>query len=291
MSHIDPAHASHVPGDHHLARLLSAYVAGQLSVAEVERVESHLVICGECSQAVEEISQVRNALARQPIIDPSDKLLAQLTLIEQVHGRDDERNKQVRRRWPMRVAVAAFGLAASFALLAVLGTYDLPNVSGNVAKRAQNSLLNPGAGSTQFMIAANTFEQAGSLEPELRSLADRTADLEVVAVNRESERDEIEAVVRLEAAQVVVRDRRGKLPSGADVLGQIAEVADLEVQVAAFAPGTAGWQRGDRVLSGAAEAPHDTIAVVGVSFPPVPVDEGIGARVVRGVHKVGQVIG
>lgn len=283
--------SSSLPGDHHLSTLLSAYVDGQLTSAETERVESHLLTCGECAQAVEEITQVRSALASQPIVDPSEKLLSQLTLIEQVHGAGDDRDEDERKRWPMRVAIAAFGLAASFALLAVLGTYDLPDVTGNVAKRAQNSLLNPGPNAPQFMIAANTFGQAGSLEPELRSLADRTADLEVVAVTREAERDEIEAIVRFDAAQVVVRDRRGKLPSGEDALGQIVEISGHEVQVVSYAPWTAVWQRGDRVISVAADAPHDTIALIIESFPPVPVDEGIGARVLRGVHKVGQVIG
>lgn len=280
-------------GDHHLATLLSAYVDSQLGFADVERVEAHLAVCAECAEAVEEIAQVRGALATPPIVDPSEKLLARLALIEQREVGVDSADGAITtaRKWPARVVVAAFGLAASLALLAVLGTYDLPDVSGNVAKRAQSSLLNQSVRGPQFMAAAYGIDEAGTLEPDLRALANRTADLELIAINREVERDEIEAVMRLDEAQVVVRDRRGKLPSGDDALGATVEVSGYEVQVVSQSPWTAVWQRGDRVISVAADAPHDTIALIIESFPPVPVDDGIGARVLRGVHKVGQVIG
>lgn len=278
-------------GEHHLSSMLSAYVDGQLTAAEAERVEGHLAVCAECAAAVEEISDVRGMLATPPIIAPSESLLAQLSLIEDAQSAGLGEETNAKQKWPTRLLVAAFGVAASMALLAVLGTYDLPDVSGNVAQRAQNSLLNTHTSSPRFMASANDADSEPALEPELRSLAARTASLEIIAVTRDFDRDEVEVILTLDAAQAVVRERRGKLPVGDQALGRIAEIAGYEVQVLEQAPWTALWQRGDRVISVAADAPHDTIALIIESFPPAPVDEGIGARVMRGVHKVGQVIG
>jgi len=276
-------------GEHHLSSMLSAYVDGQLSAAKAERVEGHLAVCGECAAAVEEISAVRKMLATPPIIAPSEWLLAQLSLIEDAQSAGMAEERDGKQKWPTRLLIAAFGVAASMALLAVLGTYDLPDVSGNVAQRAQNSLLNTHA--SRFMASTNVADSDPALEPELRSLAARTASLEIIAVTRDFDRDEVEVILTLDAAQAVVRERRGKLPVGDQALGRKAEIAGYEVQVLEQAPWTALWQRGDRVISVAADAPHDTIALIIESFPPAPVDEGIGARVMRGVHKVGQVIG
>lgn len=278
-------------GEHHLSSMLSAYVDGQLTAAEAERVEGHLAVCAECAAAVEEISDVRGMLATPPIIAPSESLLAQLSLIEDAQSAGLGEETNAKQKWPTRLLVAAFGVAASMALLAVLGTYDLPDVSGNVAQRAQNSLLNTHTSSPRFMASANVADSEPALEPELRSLAARTASLEIIAVTRDFDRDEVEVILTLDAAQAVVRERRGKLPVGDQALGRIAEISGYEVQVLEQAPWTALWQRGDRVISVAADAPHDTIALIIESFPPAPVDEGIGARVMRGVHKVGQVIG
>src|SRR5690625_4827194 len=83
-------------GEHHLSSMLSAYVDGQLTAAEAERVEGHLAVCAECAAAVEEISDVRGMLATPPIIAPSESLLAQLSLIEdaQSAGLGEERSEE-----------------------------------------------------------------------------------------------------------------------------------------------------------------------------------------------------
>lgn len=287
----DETGSEYTPGDHHLATLLSAYVDEQLAKTDAECVEAHLVTCQECAEAVTEIREVRRVLAAPPVTMPSTALLNRLTLIEEVEAAQAPPAPKDERKWPTRLAVMAFGLAASMAGLALLGTHDLPDVTDTMAQRTQNSLLNQGIAAPQFVAAVSTFEEAGSLEPELRSLASRIPDIELIAVTRDADRDEFEAVMSLESAQVVVRDRRGKLPAGEKALGHVVEVAGHEVQVVSQAPWTAVWQRGDRVVSVAADAPHDTIALIIESFPPVPVDDGLGARVMRGVHRVGQVIG
>src|SRR5690625_4339663 len=135
-------------GEHHLSSMLSAYVDGQLTAAEAERVEGHLAVCAECAAAVEEISDVRGMLATPPIIAPSESLLAQLSLIEDAQSAGLGEETNAKQKWPTRLLVAAFGVAASMALLAVLGTYALPAVSGNIAQRAHNRHLHSHTSST-----------------------------------------------------------------------------------------------------------------------------------------------
>jgi len=275
----------------HLGALLSAYVDEQLVAADAERVESHLAVCGQCAAAVLEIREVRGLLATPPIVTPSPALLNQLAAIEEAQALQQDRAPEKKQTWTGRVLVMAFGLAASIALLAVVGSYDLPDVSENVAQRAQSSLLGQRSTTPRIMAAVNSAESESKLEPELRRLEERTADLAILSIAPDPARDETEAILTVDASQVVVRERRGKLPLGDSAFGKPVQIAGYEVQVIEQAPFTAVWQRGDQVISVAADAPHDTIALIIESFPPAPVDEGIGARVMRGVHKVRQVIG
>lgn len=276
-------------GDNHLSTLLSAYVDLQLNEVDTNCVEGHLLVCQECASAVEEIRRVRGILAAPPIIDPSEKLIEKLALIERIDV-STETGPTV-RIWPRRALVAALGIAASLVLLTVVGTYELPRVSGNVAQRAQNSLLDNRARVANFMVATNGETSAPDLAPQLRSLSNANSDLEVLSVQREDERDEYEVIMRMETSQIVVRDRRGRLPAGDAAPGRKTQISGHEVQVISDAPWTAVWQRGERVVSVAADAPYDTIALVIDSIPPEPLDEGISARVMRGVHQIGQVIG
>lgn len=277
-------------GDHHLGALLSAYVDDQLSPTDAERVEAHLAVCADCAAAVQEIREVRGFLAAPPIAVPSETLLTQLSRIEDVHKLGQVESEARKRNWSTRVLIASFGLVACLALLTILGTYDLPDVNSNVAQRAQNSLMQPAF--TPELRAISTAQDPGSrLESGLGRLANQSVDFEVLALNRDSDRDEYEAVVTINSAHAVLRERRGKLPAGERALGEVVEVAGFEVQVISDSPWTAVWQREDRVVSVAADAPHDTIALIIESFPPAPVDDGIGARLMRGVHKISQVFG
>src|SRR5690625_7379057 len=117
------------------------------------------------------------------------------------------------------------------------------------------------------MASANVADSEPALEPELRSLAARTASLEIIAVTRDFDRAEVEVILTLDAAQAVVRERRGKLPVGDQALGRIAEIAGYEGQVLEQAPWTARWQRGERGRSVACDAPHDTLACIIESVP------------------------
>lgn len=277
------------PGDKHLSSLLSAYVDNQLSDADADCVEGHLLVCEECASAVAEIRRIRGILATPPIVDPSSRLLEKLSLIDEASTADASQPRSA--KWSNKLFIAAVGLAASLVALSVLGTYDLPNVSGNVAQRAQNSLLDNRSRAANFLVASAELAQTGDLEPQLRNLANSHVDLEILAVNREQERDEFEVIMRMQASDVVVRERRGKLPMGDSAPGTATQVSGYEVQVISEAPWTAVWQRGESVVSVAADAPYDTIERVIEAIPPEPLDEGISARVVRGVQQIGHVIG
>lgn len=277
-------------GDQHLGALLSAYVDKQLSEADADRVEVHLSVCEECAEAVEAIREVRGILATPPIIAPSSSLVDSLWLIQESQKAAQPDETPTRRKWPARILTTAFGLGASIALLALLGMHDLSDVSEREPQRAQSSLLNQQGGIPNLRAATYT-ESETALEPELRDLAQRTAALEVMSVRRDAARDEVEAIITMDdSGQAVVRERRGTLPTGDRAFGRPIEVSGYEVQLVEQAPWTAVWQRGDCVISVAADAPHDAIALIIESFPPAPVDDGIGARIWRGVLKIGQVI-
>lgn len=276
--------------DYHLGALLSAYVDDQLSATDAERVEGHLAVCADCAATVQEIRQVRGFLAAPPIAVPSKTLLSQLSRIEEVHQSADGETEARKRNWSTRVLIASFGLVASLAFLTILGTYDLPDVSSNVAQRAQNSLMQP-ALTPQLRAVAISQETGSHLEAGLGRLANQSIDFEILALNQDSDRDEYEAVLNINSAHAVLRERRGKLRAGDRALGDLVEISGFEVQVISASPWTAVWQRGDRVVSVAADAPHDTIALIIESFPPAPVDDGIPARLMRGMHKIGQVFG
>ncbi|MBV8981167.1 MAG: zf-HC2 domain-containing protein [Acidimicrobiia bacterium] len=104
----------------HLDDLLSAYVDGELTPGEEQRVRAHLDTCPECRRELQFIGEGRSLVRGLPPVDPPFGFY--------------ERLLRPQRRWA-RAAVGALaaGAAASVALMAGAAPHE-PRVRPNVAQ-------------------------------------------------------------------------------------------------------------------------------------------------------------
>lgn len=83
----------------HVGELASAYLDGETTREESERLRSHLAQCDECRDEVADIHMARSALRAMPILEMPLELLENLDLVPNV--------VPLRRRPPVWIAAAA----------------------------------------------------------------------------------------------------------------------------------------------------------------------------------------
>ncbi|MBT8208030.1 MAG: zf-HC2 domain-containing protein [Acidimicrobiia bacterium] len=86
----------------HLGALLSAYLDGELSSEQVDRVNVHVSTCGHCSEELRELDAARSAVRSMPTLEFQVNELSEVAEVAEL---------PVRRRW-LRVAAVAAAFAA-----------------------------------------------------------------------------------------------------------------------------------------------------------------------------------
>jgi len=86
----------------HVGELASAYLDGETTPEESERLRRHLAECDDCRDEVADIHMARSALRAMPILEVPVELLESLDLVPNV--------VPLRKRPPMWIAAAAAAL-------------------------------------------------------------------------------------------------------------------------------------------------------------------------------------
>lgn len=68
----------------HPSELISAYLDGELSLAERRELTGHIATCGKCAQELEDIQRVRAAVRALPVIEVPELLLADMDMAAEV---------------------------------------------------------------------------------------------------------------------------------------------------------------------------------------------------------------
>jgi len=105
----------------HSGDLLSAYLDGELTPAELEGVRAHLEDCAECRRELQSLGEIRTLVRDLPPVDPPFGLY--------------ERMLQRKNRWGVRAGLAALaaGAVASVAMMGMVAPREA-HVAPHVAQ-------------------------------------------------------------------------------------------------------------------------------------------------------------
>ncbi|MGO1317618.1 MAG: zf-HC2 domain-containing protein [Cellulomonadaceae bacterium] len=306
----------------HFGPWITAYVDGQLSAAQAERLVAHVAVCADCARALAEERHARSALACTAVdVVPSAELTARLlgmaaaghvprlkdppvplatggarspvheALTGEVGGRP-QRRRVLRRAATGALTTACIGVTA----LALLGRLDIVTVTadtgedltvlGAVPAPRQGARLVT-ASSTSAAPAAGPLRREALAADGWHAPAQIPADWTVTAVR--SDEDMLEIDLEVAGTTVVIRERAGLLD--ADALAGVPwqTLGEREVAVLSTSPWHVVWQADDVVIDVLSHGEQAAAEVV-AALPGAPYDDGVLRRVARGWERAFDVV-
>lgn len=254
----------------HFGEWTSAYVDGQLSQAQAERLTMHALQCKECAREIDSIRSARAALLSAPVVEPSPDLASRLLLVASAHDGPGARGMQ--REMPVELRPERDRDETFVAL-----TGELPSTG-----RMRRSLMTVAVGICAGVLALTTLGSPTTVVPDLSEiealtiLAGGQSRTSTVAQVNLGERDN----------PIMVREQRGRL--GTEQLDAVSTttIAGRTIYVLSKEPLHMVWQSGEKVVD--LVSPGQDRAVIDVieSYPNEEFPNGIERRIVRGWTKL-----
>lgn len=254
----------------HFGEWTSAYVDGQLSRAQAERLAMHALQCKECAYEIDSIRAARAVLLSARDVEPSPDLASRLMLVAGAH--DGPGVRGMHRDIPVDLRPERDRDRTFVAL-----TGELPPTG-----RMRRSLMMVAVGICAGVLALTALGSPTTVVPDLSEiealtiLAGGQSRTSTIAQVNLGERDN----------PIMVREQQGRL--GTEQLDAVSttRIAGRTVYVLSEEPLHIVWQSGERVVD--LISPGQDRAVIDVieSYPNEELPNGIERRIVRGWTKL-----
>ena len=127
----------------HSTEMISAYLDGELTREEVERLSEHLAQCGRCAGEMEEVQRIRSAVRSLPLLELPPGLVPEADVIE----------VPLHRNRGFRVAAAAAAAAIIIAIAAIFTPEPVTVSADDLASRfAARASLDPAFGPAKAVL-------------------------------------------------------------------------------------------------------------------------------------------